>query len=216
MSVAFTTARPRIRARHLAWLPAVVLLGWGVLAAAGVPLAPSTNAATSSVNVSATVPLDIHIGGTCPGQSYTDANLAVGDVAIGACTVTFGTNNGAVGSVLKVEHARPAGNAFCQEAVTVDCGTKPSFADATGTATLAVGAFGVKVAAAPTCSTPSWTNGNYYGLRDATTATGAGDTVCTHAGNTDGSYSLEFRANRDTGTVAGTYNARADFTVEAS
>jgi hypothetical protein len=221
MSVAIAPSRFRLTARHMMWLPAALLLTWGVLAAAGMPLTPSSRAAaTGSATVSATVTPDMHMGGTCPGGNYTDANLAIGDVNIGggSCTLTFGTNNGAVGAVLTVESARPSGNTFCQAAVAVACGANPAFTNAptAGAAALAAGEFGAKVSAAPTCNGGGWTNGNFYGIRDATTAPGTGDTLCTQNGTTDGSYTLQFHSNRSAGTTAGTYNAQINFTSTAS
>lgn len=220
MSVAFAPTRPRFRARHLAWLPAVLLVAWGILSAAGIPLTQNSSAVGSTATVSATVALDIHILGTCAANpTYNDPALGLAATTIGACTVQFGTNNGAVGSTLKVEHARPSGNAFCQAAVTVACAANPSFTNAPlAGGALADGAFGVRVNAAPTCNDPGtpWADTLHYGLRDSTTAPGTGDVICVQSGNTDGSYSLEFRADRAAGNTAGTYNTRADFTVEAS
>lgn len=216
---AASTRSPRLR--RLTWLPAFALIAWGVLAAAGIPLERDARAASSgSTAVTASVLLEIHIGGTCPGGSLSGVSMSgsAGATLLGSCTVTFGTNNGTTGSVLKVEHPRPSGNvAFCQATELLAC-SGGSFTDETaaGSTALADGAFGVQVAAAPTCSTPTWTNGNYYGIRDATTAPGVGDTVCTQAGTTDGSYSLDFEANPVASTTSGTYYTRADFTVEAS
>ena len=50
------------RARYLAWLPAVLLVAWGILSAAGVPLTPNSLAAsTGTTTVSATVAKEVHI-----------------------------------------------------------------------------------------------------------------------------------------------------------
>lgn len=213
-----------LRARHLAWLPAGLLIVAAVLSAAGVRMVgPGYAASTGSTTVSATVNPELHIGGTCPGNTLSGVSMNTTDAttALGSCTVTFGTNNNNPGgSLLRVETPRATGgdNTFCSTAVTASCGAT-SFADVafTGAASLADGQFGVLVNGAPTCNTATWTNGNYYGLRAAATAPGTGDLICDH--NTfpgDASYSLQFSANPGGTTVATTYQGRADFTVEAS
>lgn len=215
-----------LRPRTLMWLPALLLVGIAVLAASGFRLVgPSYAASTGSAVVSATVTPELHIGGTCPGANLVGPAMAVADATtvLGSCTLTFGTNNNNPGgSLIRVETPRAtAGDeTFCTTAVTLACGAN-SFTDVAtaGVAFAAVpeGGFGVNVNGAPTCNTATWTNGNVYGLEDATTAAGTGNLICDH--NTfpgDASYNLRFVANPTGSTVAGTYQGRADFTVEAS
>lgn len=213
-----------LRPRHLAWLPALLLAALALCAAAGVDLVrPSHAASTGNVTVSASVAPELHIGGTCPGATLSGVSMGSGDgtTALGTCTLTFGTNNNNPGgSLLRVETPRAtAGDeTLCSTAVTASCGTT-RFIDAltTGAAALADGEFGVQVSGIPTCNTPTWTNGNYYGLEDAATALGAGNLVCDHnVFGSDASYSLTFAANPAGSTIATTYQGRADFTVEAS
>jgi hypothetical protein len=216
-ALAIAAPRTRLSLRTLAWLPAIVLLAWGGLSAAGVPLVPNSHAvSTGSATVNATVALDVHIAGTCAGNTnFPSVGLALGDNVLASCGVTFGTNNGAT-SALKIETARPSGAAFCQSAVGVAC-AGGNFTDvAANSAAIAGGEFGVKTTAITSCTTPTWTNLKFNPVRDATTAPGAGDLVCSMTGTTDGNYSLEFHANRAAGTPAGTYQAQANFTAEAT
>lgn len=210
-------AASRLRSRHLAWLPAVMLTAWAVLAAAGVPLTPSTNAATGSSTVTATVAVDIHIGGTCATYSNSFGNMPdATNSAVGTCGITFGTNNGAT-STLKVESARTtAGNNMFCRATSVSAACEPSgfAAPLANAASLAIDQFGVLTTAITSCTTPAWTLNTYNPVPDSTTA-GTGTTVCSMTGTTDGNYSLEFRAYPDT-VAAGTYSGQAVFTVEAT
>lgn len=216
MSVAIATKRPRFEVRHLMWLPAVLLLTWGVLAAAGVPLVPGSKAVSSgSATVNATVALDIHIAGTCAANTnFPSVPLNLGNNTLASCGVTFGTNNGAT-STLKVASARTTAgnNLFCQAAsVSAACGatfTSP----AANAAALAGGEFGLYSSAITTCTTPGFTLNRYNPVPDSTAAAA---TICSMTGTTDGNYSLDFVANRAAGTVAGTYLGRADFTVQAT
>jgi hypothetical protein len=204
------------------WLPAALLVTAAVMAATGVRMVgPSFGASTGTSTVSATVTPELHIGGTCPGFVGGGPTMAPGDAttSLGACTLTFGTNNNATGALIRVESERPgAGNhTFCSTVVTAACGAT-SFADVAmgGAASLADGEFGVRVTAAPTCVAPTWTNSNYYGVPDATTA-GAGSILCDQSNTTvDASYALQFAANPGAGTTAGLYRGSAVFTVEAS
>lgn len=216
MSVA-TATRPRFAARHLAWLPAVLLLTWGVLAAAGVPLVPSSTAAsTGNSTVTATVALDVHIGGTCPGYSNAYGAMVDNTLAtLGSCSVTFGTNNGAT-STLKVESARTtAGNVmFCRAGDnTSACGTGGFTNVGANSASIVADQFGVH-STVTSCTTATWANNTYNSVPDSTTA-GAGTTICSMTGTTDGNYTLAFRAHPDTVT-AGSYTGQANFTVEVT
>lgn len=222
MSAVFTT----VRARHLAWFPAALLAAWGLLAAAGVPLAPDSRAASSTgtTSVTATVSPEVHVGGTCIGSTYSGVSMltTAGDTDLhSACTVTFGTNNGTNGATLRVRHSRPSPNvAFCQNSVYADACLGDTFTDVVNTGVAAgsmpEGSFGVGVTAVTACTTPTWAAGNVYGLRDITTAGGVGDLVCTQSGNTDGNYSIQFRADPSNSETAGSYYAQAQFVAEAS
>lgn len=217
--------RPTVSARHLMWLPAGLLLAWGLLAAAGVQLTPSSRAAasTGSTTISATVLPDIHTtGSTCAGASITGVSFAPGvnDTLLGGCSMVFGTTNGASGAQLRVEHPRPAGNvAFCQQATPASACAGGTFTDAlyngVGVTDIPDGSFGVKANAVTTCSTPTWTAGNLYGLRAAATAPGTGDLICDRSAGTDATYALQFYADPSAAQVSGLYYAQADFTAEA-
>lgn len=206
-----------IRPRNLMWLPAAMLVAWGVLAAAGYGTTPSFGASTGSATVSATVALDIHVGGTC-SAGYSNAYGAMADnveATLGSCGMTFGTNNGAT-STLKVESARTtAGNVmFCRAADNIGaCGANGFTSPAANAATLGADKFGV-LSTVTTCTTPTWTNGNYNPVPDSNTA-GAGTTICSMTGTTDGSYTFSFRAHPDTVT-AGSYTGQALFTAEVT
>ncbi len=209
-----------IRPRNLMWLPAALLVAWGVLAAAGYGIAPSFGASTGSGTVTATVALDVHVGGTC-AAGYSNAYGAMADnveANLGTCGMTFGTNNGAT-STLRVESARTtAGNVmFCRAATnTGACGTG-GFTNVAG-GTLAASGVGVDrfgvLATANTCTTQTWITNQYWPVPDSTTA-GAGTTVCSMTGTTDGDYTFSFRAHPDTVT-AGSYTGQALFTAEVT
>lgn len=209
-----------IRPRNLMWLPAAMLIAWGVLAAAGYGVAtPSFAANTGSSTVTATVALDVHIGGTCVGYSNAFGSMPdATESTLGSCGITFGTNNGST-STLKVESARTtAGDVmFCRPAVVGDnagaCGTGGFTTVAANAATLGADKFAV-LSTVTTCTTPSWTNATYNPVPDSTTG-GAGATVCSMTGTTDGDYTLSFRAHPDTVT-AGDYTGQALFTVEVT
>lgn len=223
MSHARVLANPK--RQTLMWLPAAALITAGLLAAIGFGgVARSDAASTGTSTVSATVGSELHIGGTCPGYNGPGPALATTDAttSLGSCTLTFGTNNNATGSLIRVESQRPtAGNdAFCSTAVTLACGaTKFTNASTAGAASLADGQFGVLVNGVPTCNTATWTNGNYYGIANSNTA-GNGNLICDNANQVgavnDASYNLQFSANPGPATVAATYQASAVFTVETS
>jgi hypothetical protein len=220
MSVAIAKKRPTFEVRHLMWLPAVLLLAWGVLAAAGMPLVPSSKAVTTgTATVTASVALDIHLGGTCVG--YSNAYGAMADnvnATLGSCTVTWGTNNGAT-STLRVESARTtAGNVmFCRAADnTSACGTGGFTNVGANAASMVADQFGV-LSAVTTCNQAAgskWNNGTYNPVPDSTVSS-TGDVICTQTGTTDGNYGLTFKAWPDTVT-AGSYTGQAVFTVEAT
>lgn len=217
MSAALAT--PRLRARHLAWLPAVMLVAWGILAAAGVPLTPSAPAAsTGSSTVVATVDTDIHINGTCAaGTTFPTVALAVGENTLASCGVTWGTNNGTT-STLKVESARDNTGqaAFCVAADgDVNCGASFT-APGVNAASLTGGQFGVLTTAITSCTTQTWTLNTYNAVPNGFDQAGSGTTICSMTGTTDGNYTLSFRANRAASTAAGTYRGQAIFTAEAT
>lgn len=214
--------RANRRLLSIAWLPAILLIAAGLIAATGYSITPTSKAASSgTTNVDATVQPELQIGGTCIGASVT-GSLSVGadDTNIGAsaCTVTYSTNNHTPGVRLRVESSRPSGVALCQNSTrNVACGAVPTFLDAPtgGIADMADGAFGVRVDAAPTCTTSagSWANGTTYGLPDSS---GLGSVVCAqHNMGSAGSYSLRFRADTLAAQASGTYYAQATFMVEA-
>lgn len=222
-----TSAIRRPRARHAMFLPAAALMAWGVLAAAGFPMAPSSHAASAgSTTVSATVQPVLTIGGTCPGGNLNSKFGAggflpsiAGSTSLGTCTVTATTNNNAAGTYLRVKSARAVGSpTFCTNATTtVACGGgTSSFGDTTaagGAATIADGQFAIQVSGAPTCTTPTWTTNNFYPLLPSAAS---GATICNAAMNATSSYTLDFTADPSATQPAGNYYAQADFVVEAS
>lgn len=220
---ALASIRPRTR--HLAWLPAALLVGWGVLAACGVTLTPSSHAVSQAGNttVSATITPHIALGGTCIG-SHDGGNLTTSAVnkltGAGNCTVQFHTTNGnAPGATLKAENARTnAGQAtFCTNAPPADCGAA-AFANVTdGSAALTDGQFGIQVVSVSDCTTPAWTATNYYSV--AVDTSGFGELVCTDAAGPSANqavYTLSVNARPGPSTPAGDYEGEIAFTAEAS
>jgi hypothetical protein len=211
-------ARPRLN--RFALLPAILLLTWGALSAAGVRLTPGSQAATAgSSTVTANVTADVQIGGTCVGYTGTNPSLltTASATVLGTCTVTQSSNNNSA-TALRVKSSRTAAGTgpFCKTAifpdnVTTCAGATKSFANVVaGSASLTDGQFGIKVAAAPTCSTATWTNGNYYPLPDAASA---GSLICNTTAGTTGSYNLSFEADPAATQESGNYGTVANFTV---
>lgn len=206
-----------IRPRNLMWLPASLLVAWGVLAAAGYGITPSFGASTGSGTVTASVAIDVHVGGTC-SLGYSNAYGPMADnveATLGTCGMTFGTNNGA-SSTLKVESARTtAGNVmFCRAADNIAaCGANGFSNVGANAVSLGADNFGV-LSTVTTCTTPTWQNARYNPVPDANTA-GAGTTICQMTGTTDGSYTFSFRAHPDTVTAGG-YTGQALFTTEVA
>lgn len=222
-----TVARPS-RLSRFALLPAFALLAWGGLSAAGVQLTPeSTAATTGNVTVSAQVLPEISVSGTCAsGGSISGATLTpstAGTQAIGNCVLTQATTNGST-TLARVESSRSTAGTgiFCKTtiapATTACAGTAAqNFTQVTaGAGSLADGDFGIKVAAAGTCiaGANTWALNTYHPLRDATTAPGAGDSVCsTLASTATSSTTLNFDADPLATQEAGTYQTQAIFTV---
>lgn len=219
----------------LMWLPAAALLTAALLAAAGFRVTQPSHAASSTTTVSASVGPELHIGtgaGQCGGASFSGVSIVTGSATnLGACTLSFGTNNNTAGANLAVESTRPSGGleVFCQAAMTSGCAagaTSFTSVAVAGGASIANGQYGVQVTAAPSSSnataacaavaTSVWvTSGNYYGVRSADTA-GAGDPVCNRAGTGDTSIPIQFTAQGDAAKTAGTYLTDARFTVAAN
>lgn len=221
-----TAIRPN--PRHLVWLPAALLLAWGVLAASGSLVSPSSHAATADTEtstISGTVLPYVAVTGTCIG-AHAGVSMAptAGATALNAvpCTVAFHTN-GATGATLYAEHARTnAGQrTFCLEATPGDCVTaNGSFTDvADGSAALTDGQFGIRVTNVSNCTTPTWNAAaatDHYSV-PSLAAAGYGDTICFDAVGTlanQAVYTLSFDADPDVSTVAGLYRAAINFTAE--
>jgi hypothetical protein len=227
------------RTRYLAWLPAVLLVAWGILSAAGVPLTPSSLAAsTGTTTVSATVAKEVHIaldtagncgpaGGSNTARSLTGSALNTsqdGSTAFATCRATFGSNNSALGATLLIESTRTAGTkSFCTDAVGSGACAGSTFSDApTGGETMAAfqtdeGKFGVKVTSpGATCSGGMVTGGNVYGLGQNTDATPNGASVCATASTTDGTVDVNYHANSASNQPAGTYNVETTVTATAN
>lgn len=229
MTTAATVSRPR-HLNRWAFLPALLLLVWGGLAAAGVSFTGDSRAANSTT-VGVTVDGMVTLGGTCTTNgTLTGANFlpnAVGAQALGTCTVIQGTTNGSP-SIVRVESTRATAGTgiFCQTPITVGnayaeiCtgAAALNFTQAVaGSASLADGQFGIQ-ATPGTCvvGAGSWANTMYYPLRDMATAPGAGDSVCTTLGSTATATStLSFQADPISTQAQGAYTTRAEFTVAA-
>lgn len=229
-----TTAATVSRSHHInrwAFLPALVLLVWGGLAAAGISFTEDSHAANSTT-VGVTVDGMVTLGGTCTTNgTLTGANFlpnAVGAQLLGTCTVIQGTTNGSP-SLVRVESTRATAGTgiFCQTPITVGASYAEVCAGAAavnfqqavaGSAGLADGQFGIQ-ATPGTCvvGAGSWANTMYYPLRDMATAPGAGDTICTTLGSTASTTStLSFQADPIATQAQGAYTTRAEFTVAAS
>lgn len=167
--------RIRPRSRHLAWLPAALLIAAGILSALGLPLIPNTHAVTSDIEISAEVLPEVSLdlgqnasgAATCAGANGTSgitgsvpnedatfgANVAGQRVAIpasgaftvGTCSMTFGTNNGTGGASLAVANERTAGAILCKSAQNNPC-VLESYTDDDGTnSTLEADKFGMRL-----------------------------------------------------------------------
>lgn len=209
-----------IRPRTLMWLPAALLLSWGLLAATGVPLTPNSKAASSSSStVTATVSPELTVGGTCDDATTTGSvAVASADTSIGAaCSVTVSTNNHTPGVRLKAESDRPTTPALCKNATTTaSCGAVASFAD-TGTAgeiDMTDGEFGLRPAAGSSCTTSTWVIGTSYGLPADTDGT-AGSTVCTHNMGAAGTYNINYSVDTLAAQESGAYDAAVLWVAEA-
>lgn len=211
MSAARTPGTRWLRAS--AFLPVVLLVLWGILSAAGIRTTSDARAASTNATANISVGLIIDLTTDC-SATFNGGSFSVGDNLIGSCNAAF-SSNGTVGTTLTVHNGRTSGNAFCNDGVgmTSNC-VGPSFTNATGTGSLAGGAFGVRVASAPTCNDPGspWANGNYYGVPNI----GSPATVCSTVAPASGAYSLEFHANRAAGTTAATYQGEVNLNVTAS
>lgn len=229
-----------IRTPRIAWLPATLLVAAGVLAAAGFGGAPSSQAATGSSTVTATVSKEVHValnttgscgpaGGSATTRSFAGATMAVtdGDISLATCRVTFGSNNSALGANLLVESTRTSGtNSFCAVAALGAC-VAPQFTEAAtagvAPATFAVGEpaaagfFGIKANInGGTCAGGMGASANYFGLNQNTDATPNGATVCSTSSTTDGDVTIDYRVNPGSSQPASTaYLVQTTFTATA-
>jgi hypothetical protein len=235
------TAARLIRPRAAAWLPAALLIAYALVAATGVSLTSTSRAATGTATVNATVLPEVHMNFTSCG-SVTDpdgagplAGDAVilapdmttsnGDVSLGTCAMTFGSNNnGTNGAKLTVANARPgAGYAMCQAAIGSTC-VAPQFSDSpvagetlaafNSASAGATGRMGVK-ASALTCpgAGGSWSLAtNYYGLPAAASPS----QICATNSTADGGITLDFRADPGGSQSAGAYTLKANLLVTAT
>ncbi len=232
-----------LNARTIAWLPALLLVAAGLLAATGFSvIGKSYGASAGTVAVGATVSKEVHLalnttgtcgpaGGSTTTRSFTGTTLATtdNDVTFGTCQVTFGSNNnGTAGASLFVESSRTvAGNSFCTAAIPAVC-VAPQFTDvstsgvtpasfATGEAATA-GNFGVSASInGASCDGTGGIAGgtNVWGLPQNVDA-GAGTLVCSTASTTDGDITLAFRANPGSSQTASSgYVVEASFTATA-
>lgn len=220
------TALMRPRARHLVWLPAVLLVAWGLLSAAGGTVSPTSYAATSSGTtvVEGTVLPHIDLGGTCDGGTLSGATLdpALGETSLGTCTLTFQTTNGASGATLYAEHNRTNAlqPAFCLDSAAPPANCTASLADsADNQPNVGDGQFGIRVEGVTNCDTETWDAAaatDTYGTGPLPTP-GFGETVCATSADavTATSYNLRFVADAAAATTSGDYEAQILFTAEA-
>lgn len=211
-----------LNARTVSWLPAAILATAGLLAAAGFGISGhSYGASTGTVSIGATVTKEVHVnlnttgscgpaGGSSTTRSFTGTTLAPtdGNVSLGTCRVTFGSNNSALGAQLLVESSRTvAGNTFCTAAVPAVCAA-PQFTDVStagvAPATFntgepaAAGFFGISATInAASCNGTGGIAGgtNIWGLPQNTDATPNGTLVCQTASTTDGDVTVDYRVN---------------------
>ena len=125
------TKRPNGKRSWVTWVPFVALIIAGGLAAAGVSLTSGAQATTQTNNVTVTATLgpELHMN-LCAAGNGLDATITGGALTLGSpvavggtCTITFGSNNDALFSNIKVENLN-AGAMFCAYPATVrTCGS---------------------------------------------------------------------------------------------
>lgn len=234
------TALASFRPRHLAWIPAALIVAYTIAAAGGFTITPDSRAAGATTTVTANVLKEIHIdlvNGSCTAApaagppeaatfNYGSMSTASDDITLGSCAITFGSNNNSTaGAKLWVESTRPgaSANSFCSEAnYEVTC-SGATFTDvATAGVTNATflttqGGFGLRPAGAGTCpgAGADWAATNTYGLLQDTTA-GFGTQICDTNSTSDGAITVEFHANPSASQTASNYYMKAEFTAEAT
>jgi hypothetical protein len=215
--------------RSIAWVPAVLLVVWGMLAANGVQLQPKARAATTgTVSVTATVPIEVHVTSTC-GTSTLGSIDSIGTLAESAdCAVTFGSNNNASGSPISqlvVENNIAAEPFLCYDSDNLpgngrSCGVNKQFTDHAGAeGALVGGESGARGLSCTNGTMVNWTVGatnfNKIPLKTSPIA------LCnqTTAG-TDATYTIHFGAKGNATMVANSgvtaYTGQALFTSLAS
>lgn len=212
--------RPVSRAaRVAAWIPALLLIGAGLLTAVGISLVPRAHATSANVTPVITVVVDkeVHVAysvGNCGSPDGTlDAGtltVSMNDTSLGTCRVTFGSNNnGASGAVLNIANSNAGANTFfCTRATYVGACGAGVFNDGSG-ADMAEGTVGGKLSASSGCTTSNWA-GNYSQVLSA------GTNVCATTSTADGDYTMQFGADPAATQLSGTYRGQATVTATAS
>lgn len=223
------SSKVRVRSRSrrktaLAWLPAVLTIGAGIVAALGISVVPAATSApvtaSQTVNVTASVGQEVHNSNSCGGAITYGGTLATSDPStdLGNCTFTFGTNNASPLATLNIKSTHATDPFFCKRATpgnpTTAC-TAPAaekFTNHVGANTaLADGESGGKLAVAGDatgCATAGWT----AGATNFNPITTAGTNVCTQSAmGTDATYKVTVGANPQAagaGSAAVTYEGQ--------
>lgn len=231
----------RVSPTVLMWLPAALLLLLGIAAANGLATTGSATAATSTVGpvtVSAVISTEIHANysGVNACHSTGDANgtlnfnnthgtisSTTGLITL-ACSVTFGTNNGAAGAILDIKSDATGAPFFAVCAI----GSRPGCVNPTEQFP-DVGANAANL-------DPDGSNRGRFGARfavagDLTGATAQGDwtgndwnpigtvasNICQQTTvNTDATCNLTFGMDPFSGNQSGSYSGQATFTATAT
>ena len=205
--------------KFLPWLPAILTVGLGIVAATGLSMIPLVNAAsTGNVTVQATVGPELHMT-PCATQGPTALTLggALENIG-GGCVTSFGSNNNANGVNLRVANFQ-AGVFLCYGVGGArNCGTS-SYGDelTTGTLNASVTAdkAGVQLTAVE-ATAPAAVNDwpiatTTYGLPAAASPA----QICHSVSTADRTCSTQFVARTAGTETAGTYEGVAEFSITA-
>lgn len=213
------------RTKLLAWLPAMLALGVGLVAASGLSvIAPAGAASSPQTYVGrATVNPELHMG-TCATDSGTLTLGAASAENIGdGCAMTFGTNNNTAGVTLMIENN--ASNEFlcfgqggarnCATAAYTDAAAMPA---GEATATLSSGEAGWQLTAAQSAA-PAATK-DVAGAVGTTVTYGvpanlAPADVCHSTALGDSSCTVQFVALTGAAQQAGDYEGVVKLSVSA-
>lgn len=208
----------------LPWLPLLLvamLLGSSQL---GIPLPGTTSPADAAPSVSGDVEIvgevdkDVQIDGSgCPGGSLVigaAGSIAPGDPMVQTaadCSVSFSSNNSALGASLTVQEDAAGGTGPAMKCTIGACAGS-SLEDFTGAnwAVTTGSHFGAQLMSAAGAATPTWaTNPQTYAVAAASTA-------CSTSSIAAGTCSFRFAAASDAADVPGAYEALVQFTAQAN